>query len=254
MLDALAALARRPTVIVAAAVLVVVAVVGPALLDGGDDDGTSSSATTAVAGEGTTTVAGTVAASTTISPDVAEVDRPGEPADPSLYAGQRVAGAAPTTSAASTTTTGPSAAPSPPRISGYSAWADAVDAPATDPDGVPGDWVRVKVRVLNRDEGPQPTEYSDWTLVGPDGVALQALRASQDFTDGRALPANAQVVGEVVLAHPAGPALAALPPPARPRTGRLGGGRAPGLTAPARRGARPRAGEAPRARSSRNDR
>ena len=197
MLDALAALARRPMVIVAAAVLVVVAVVGPALLDGGDDDRTASSATTSAAGEGTTTVAGTVPASTTISPDVAEVDRPGETPDPSLYAGQRVAGAAPNDERRQYDHDRTIGGPEPARISGYSAWADAVDAPATDPDGVPGDWVRVKVRVLNRDEGPQPTEYSDWTLVGPDGVALQALRASQDFTDGRALPANAQVVGEV---------------------------------------------------------
>jgi hypothetical protein len=201
VLEALAALARRRGVLVAAAALVVVAVIGPALLGRGDrpPDAADVTSTSASTTEPLVTSPATTVAPTS-SVEVPEADHPGEPADTARYAGEVVAGAPPGDPRRANDHDRELGGTEPARISGFSAWALSADAPTEAPAGTPADpgpWLRVQVRVLNRDDAPQPYTFTDWTLVGPDGVALQATFASQDFKEGRTLPANAQAEGEL---------------------------------------------------------
>lgn len=229
VLDALVALSRRRWIYVVAAVLVTVAVVGPALVGGGrsdadpGDDAAATATTSAFAGDPVrpttvasttvpaTTVPATVAPSSTVTPSsvvpattlapttsvaVPETERRGDPPNPGLLYPRR-----------------PDIRPrdrertvgldqEPARFSGWSAWVARTSAETVAPDGVAGAWVKVLVRLVNRDDVPQRYDDGQWLLVGADGVARSTAYATPGFVAGSALQGNGETWGELWFPAP----------------------------------------------------
>ncbi len=221
MLDALVALSRRRWIYVVAAVLVTVAVVGPALVGGGGGDARARS------GPPTTSAfAGDPVRSTTVAPStVPPTSTPDAPTSTP---------AAPTTVPATTTVAVPETKRSgdepnpgmvypgrpdirprdrersvgldqePARFSGWSAWVAATSTETTAPDGATGTWLKVLVRLVNRDDVPQRYDDRQWLLLGADGVARPTAYATPSFVTGSSLHGNGEAWGE--LWFPAPPA------------------------------------------------
>jgi hypothetical protein len=217
------ALSRRKGAYVAAAVLTMVAVFGSWLINRADestkpgaappvtdaffgttapptvDSGPSSSSVGAVATLPNTTIPttatnNTVTTTSTVPPDLAEVDRPGDAANPgALYPGrpdlrdndqERVAD--------------PAAAPA--RLSGYSVWVAKIDVAAAGPSAEAGPFLRVTVRIVNRDEAPQTISDRQWSLLRPDGLAATTTFSTPTFATGMDVAANSEQFGELWFA------------------------------------------------------
>ncbi|MGE0877203.1 MAG: DUF4352 domain-containing protein [Acidimicrobiia bacterium] len=205
MLDKLAELSRKPWPYVLASILVVVAVVGPALVSKDRAASPGSTAATPAAAtasapspssvpSSTLTAPAPVAATTTIGANTPEVDRPGDPANPGArYAGrpdlrdndqERAVGGDPA------------------RLSGYSAWVMFATAETKGPDGKAGRFVKLTVRIVNRDDAAQTYKDLHWTLRRPDNVVVNTTYATPAFVAGATLPGNGEVYGELWFETP----------------------------------------------------
>jgi hypothetical protein len=223
VLDRLVGLSRRKGAYVAAALLTVVAVVGTWAAGRADHDntpdapsavtdaffGTTAPSTGETGGSstnggvttiltGTTIPAGTTTTSV-VSPstapvDLAEVDRPGDPANPGvLYPGRPDL-----RDNDQERTADPTAAPA--RLSGYSVWIAKIDAAPTGPDGSAGPFLRITVRIVNRDDSRQQVSDRQWSLLRPDGVAVTTTFATPTFAAGIDVAANSEQFGELWFA------------------------------------------------------
>lgn len=154
--------------------------------------GASASATTA-ATPSTTTAA---AATTTLAPsERAEVDRPGDEANP----GQRY----PDRPDRRENDQERAVGADPARLSGYSAYVLSNSAERAGPDGRAGRYVKIVVRLVNRDDSAQPYRDRHWTLRRPDGVVATTAFATPAFVQGGTIAGNGETFGELWFETPA---------------------------------------------------
>jgi hypothetical protein len=90
----------------------------------------------------------------------------------------------------------------PARLSGYSAWVVRVSTEPEGPDGAPGPFTKVLVRLVNRDDASQPYGDEDWLMTRPDGVAQPSAYATPVFVTGAELVGNGEAWGELWFPAP----------------------------------------------------
>jgi hypothetical protein len=85
----------------------------------------------------------------------------------------------------------------PARLSGFSAWVVSPTLAEVGPDGAGGPFVKVIVRLVNRDDGPQDIADDQWTLLRPDGFGTTTVYATPVLVSGNELAANSEVFAEL---------------------------------------------------------
>ena len=212
MLDLLTRLSRKKSAYVVIGMLVAFAVIGP-YLGGSTGSSTTSAgltssttlnpratttlnprATTTLNPRATTTLDPTVTldpTATTIGPNTAEIDRPGDPANPgALYPGRPD-----TRDNDHERPVGLDAQPA--RLGGFSVWIARVEHPTSGPDGKIGSFVKITVRMVNRDDTAQDYNQKRWALLRPDGVAATTSYATPSFVTGSQVTGNSEAFGEL---------------------------------------------------------
>jgi hypothetical protein len=90
----------------------------------------------------------------------------------------------------------------PARFSGWSAWIAAVGLESSAPDGHAGRWVKVTVRLVNRDDGAQALGDRRWVLLGTDGINRQTEFATPSFVSQTAVIGGGEAWGELWFPAP----------------------------------------------------
>lgn len=209
VLDLLADLSRRRWPYVVAGVLVAAFVVLPALTGGSNEQAESPDTTeespfvdpTENLGSTTTVAGGTTAAGGTTVPGatttvLAEVDRDGDEPNPGAIFGdrpdlrdndqERLVGLD----------------QDPARLSGFSVWVATGSVEKRGPDSTTGPFLKITVRLLNRDDSRQDIADDQWTLLRPDGIAVPTAYATPTLVQGTDLPANGESFAELWFPAP----------------------------------------------------
>jgi hypothetical protein len=85
----------------------------------------------------------------------------------------------------------------PVRISGFSAWVvRLVQAPAS-PTGTAGNWARLTLRLVNRNDTDHLANQGQFTLRRPDGVVEPTQFATPTLVSGVQIAGNGEAFGEV---------------------------------------------------------
>jgi hypothetical protein len=92
---------------------------------------------------------------------------------------------------------------SPARFSGWSAWIARQTVETTAPDGRTGRWLKITVRLVNRDTGPQTLGERRWVLLGPDGINRVTEYATPTFVNGSSVIGGGEAWGELWFPAPA---------------------------------------------------
>jgi hypothetical protein len=196
MLDALARMSRRPGVYIAAAIVTVIVVVATTFGSSGhhSNSATTTSTTDAFFGTTTTAVGSSTTPPSTISASTAEIDRPGDPANP----GQLYPGRPDLRDNDHERAIGPASDPA--RLGGYSAWVVESSINAKGPDGTPGPYLRLVVRLVNRDDSAQTASVEQWHLLRPDSISVGTAFATPALASGIKIAGNGEQFAELWFA------------------------------------------------------
>ncbi|MGE0308996.1 MAG: hypothetical protein AB7Q27_24950, partial [Acidimicrobiia bacterium] len=85
----------------------------------------------------------------------------------------------------------------PARLSGFSVWTEKVTAEATGPDAATGPFLRITIRIINRDNGTQGVSDSQWTLLTPQGVVAPTSYATPGLVNDSKMAGNSELRAEV---------------------------------------------------------